>query len=114
MDPSNPQLNSRILVRDYYNELPQVRKLVTLPDPDRTGMGHELSEVPATIGLDEVYIVWYGYILGDWKCVLSTAVPDDRYYEVTFNSAKGETYLDVYVKNENQVFQNHGLDGIDG
>ena len=28
-------------------------------------------------------------------------VPDDRYYEVTRNEARAETYIDCYVKLEN-------------
>lgn len=49
----------------------------------------------------DVYIVWYCYILGGWKALASTSLPDGMYYEVTFNKDKGEIYLDAYKKFEN-------------
>ncbi len=50
-----------------------------------------------------VYIVWFAYILGGWKALVSTSVEDGRYHEVTHNVAKGETYHDVYEKQYNEV-----------
>lgn len=52
--------------------------------------------------LEDVYIVSFTYILSNWKALVSTTIPDDRYYEVTHRAA-GETYLDVYAKERNQV-----------
>ena len=55
-------------------------------------------------GLDYiVYIVAACYILGNEKYLLSTNLPDGRYYEVTFNDNKNELYLDVYVRVHNEV-----------
>jgi hypothetical protein len=53
----------------------------------------------------EVYVVWFSYTLGMWKALVSTSLPDGRYYEVTHNSARSETYLDVYVKVFNRTSQ---------
>lgn len=50
---------------------------------------------------DEVYIVWFCFILGGWKALVSTSLPDGRYYEVTYNRPKNEVYLDCYVKVDN-------------
>lgn len=50
-----------------------------------------------------VYIVWFCYILGGWKALVSTTLVDGRYYEVTHNGETDETYLDVYVKVFNTV-----------
>lgn len=50
---------------------------------------------------DNVYIVWFTYILGNWKALVSTTLPDGMYYEVTYNKEKKETYLDAYKKFEN-------------
>jgi len=47
------------------------------------------------------YIVWFCYILGGWKALVSTTLPDGRYYEVTYNKDKKETYVDLYVKVDN-------------
>jgi hypothetical protein len=44
------------------------------------------------------YIVWFTKTLQNWKALVSTSLPDGRYYEVTHNGTKNETYVDVYVK----------------
>lgn len=54
-----------------------------------------------TITKDDVYIVWFCYTLGNWKCLLSTNIEDGMYYEVTHNAVDKETYLDAYIKYEN-------------
>lgn len=44
------------------------------------------------------YVVWFAYVLGNWKALCSTDAPDGAYYEVTFNGPKQVAYLDTYVK----------------
>lgn len=51
--------------------------------------------------LFDVYVVWQCCILGNYKLLLSTSLTDGMYYEVTFNKAKNEIYLDAYKKFEN-------------
>lgn len=58
-------------------------------------------ETPAV----NVYTVWKCYILGNAKWLLSTTLPDGMYYEVTYNSAKKEFYLDAYKKFENRCLK---------
>lgn len=55
-----------------------------------------------TITLDDVYVVWFCKTLQNWKALLSTAVPDGMYYELTYNGDKKELYLDAYKKWENK------------
>lgn len=50
----------------------------------------------------DVYVVWFSFTLGNWKALLSTTVVDGKYYEVTYNAAKDETYVDTYVKLRNE------------
>ncbi len=50
---------------------------------------------------DDIYVVWWCYILGGWKCLLSTDRPDGMYYEVTYNHTKNEIYLDAYKREKN-------------
>jgi len=50
---------------------------------------------------DDVYVVWFCYILGGWKALISTTLPDGMYYEVTYNKEKAETYVDAYKKFHN-------------
>lgn len=45
-----------------------------------------------------VHLVWSCYILGNMKFMFTTDIPDGKYYEVTYNSEKGEFYLDEYVR----------------
>ncbi len=50
---------------------------------------------------DEVYVVSFTYVLGNWKALLSTSRTDGHYYELTHNAAKNTTYIDLYVKIDN-------------
>lgn len=50
----------------------------------------------------EVYVVWFCYILGGWKALVSTSLYDGMYYEVTFDANKNSVYLDAYKKFENR------------
>lgn len=50
---------------------------------------------------EDVFVVWFCKTLQNWKCLLSTTVPDGMYYEVTYNGDKGEAYLDAYKKWQN-------------
>lgn len=54
----------------------------------------------------DVYIVWQCYILGNVKWLLSTTLLDGMYYEITYNKAKNEFYLDAYKKFENRCIKN--------
>jgi hypothetical protein len=61
----------------------------------------EKTDKHVTFGLNEVYVVWWAKVLQNWKCLISTTLPDGMYYEVTYNGDKGETYLDAYKKFDN-------------
>lgn len=52
----------------------------------------------------DVYVVWFCFILGGWKALVSTSLFDGKYYEVTYNREKHETYLDCYVKVNNVCY----------
>lgn len=60
-----------------------------------------------TITLEDVYVVWFCYTLGNWKALVSTTVNDNMYYEVTHkpehdgSDGPAATYLDAYRKWEN-------------
>lgn len=62
---------------------------------------HFDKEHPTIIDMDDVYVVWFCKTLQNWKALVSTTVPDGKYYEVTYNGDKKETYLDVYGKQDN-------------
>lgn len=67
----------------------------------------EKTDKHVTFSEDEVYIVWFCYILGFWKALVSTTLPDGMYYEVTYNDQKKEVYIDAYKK-----FDNVRIEGI--
>ena len=58
-----------------------------------------------TFTMDDVYVVTYAYVLGGHKHMLSTTLPDGKYYEVTYNNSKEEIYVDQYVKINQKVYQ---------
>lgn len=49
----------------------------------------------------DTYVVWFSKTLQNWKALVSTTLPDQMYYEVTYNGDKQETYLDAYKKVNN-------------
>jgi len=57
---------------------------------------------------DDVYIVWACKTLQNNKALAATRLPDDMYYEVTYNGDKKEFYLDAYKKEKNVVFYTSG------
>lgn len=52
----------------------------------------------------DVYIVWFSKTLQNWKALVSTTLPNQQYFEVTYNGDLGETYVDTYVKVDNSKF----------
>ena len=53
------------------------------------------------ITTDKIFCVWMVKALQNNKALFSTALPDGRYYEFTYNGNKHELYMDCYVKLEN-------------
>ena len=49
----------------------------------------------------DVYVVWNCKTLQNNKALLSTNMPDNLYFEVTYNGDKKELYLDAYRKEKN-------------
>jgi hypothetical protein len=64
---------------------------------------HLVTYLEGKVGLWDVYVVWFAKTLQNWKALLSTNLPDGRYYELTFNGDKNELYLDTYEKKSNVV-----------
>ncbi len=64
----------------------------------------EKTDKHVTFAIDEVYVVWFAKTLQNWKALVSTTLPDQMYYEVTFDGEKNRVYLDAYKKWENATF----------
>lgn len=73
------QFKAKTIVQNYYNAA-----AANMGDPEIT--------------LGDVYVVWFCKTLQNWKCLLSTSVPDQMYYEVTYDGDKKQAYLDAYKK----------------
>lgn len=54
--------------------------------------------------INDVYVVWFAYTLGNWKALFSTSVPDGRYYEVTYSKERNVGFVDTYRKTHNVEF----------
>lgn len=52
---------------------------------------------------DDIAVVWSAKVLGNWKAMLFLPERPGKYYEVTYDGAKKQAYLDVYKKNVNLV-----------
>lgn len=88
MDNTDNQVKARSIVANYYNDI--LREDSIEVDP---------------ITLKEVHIVWFSKTLKNWKALVTTEIPDNIYYEVTYNGAKGEIYLDIYHKTDNVIIR---------
>jgi hypothetical protein len=55
------------------------------------------------LSFEQTYVVSFTYILGNWKAMVSTDLPDNMYYEVTYDKAKEQAYVDAYKKWKNTV-----------
>lgn len=65
----------------------------------------QLVAIATNIRKDDLYIVWFAKVLGNWKALVSTDFEDGLYIEVTYNGAKGESYIDTYRKASNIAIQ---------
>lgn len=54
-------------------------------------------DVPA-IERHEAFVVWFCYIVGNAKCLISTTRPDHMYYELTYHLDKKQLHVDAYKK----------------
>lgn len=95
------EMRSPMIPSHYDQPQQDARKIVYDYVKDRL----EKTDTHVTFGEDEVYVVWFSFILGDWKALISTTLPDGMYYEVTRNSTKEETYLDAYKKFDNRCIK---------
>lgn len=80
----NHNLDAQMQVKNFINRLIQSGDM---PGPE--------------IDFTDVYVVQFTYILGNYKALVSTTIPDGMYYEVTYNKMLNQTYIDAYRKVKN-------------
>lgn len=74
----------------------KARKLVY--DQIRLENAGKLGYEPGLFDLGNVSVVWFCKTLQNWKALVSTTIPDDRYYEVTYSGDEHVAYIDQYIK----------------
>lgn len=84
---TNPQYIAETIVRDY------ILDHTPFEDPDYAEF--------------EVNLVWFCYILGGWKALVCSNLPDQTYFEVSYDKLNKKVYLDVYDKRENIEIEVH-------
>lgn len=101
MSHYTPAENDKIIAAGYEPEnRPAELKKTRTSDPQFMALllvqKHYYPELP----LSEIYVVWFCSTLRNWKCLISTNVKDNHYYEVTHNGSisPAETYIDQYTK----------------
>lgn len=72
----------------------------TVDNPDQflEKAKESVTRIAGRYEADELYIVWFCKVLGNWKALVSTDAAPGMYWEVTYNGAKKETYVDTYNK----------------
>lgn len=90
-------------------DFPTKAKQCVLHVHNVNGIGTPRGESIDELSFDEVYIVWFAFVRGNWKAILSTSRPDGRIYEVSYkrenNGSDGPESLivDSYLKTHNIV-----------
>lgn len=63
-----------------------------------------------TVTEDMAYVVTFAFILGGWKAMMSTTLPDNMYYEVIYNKDTKETYVNSYKAWEKSTYPDEATD----
>lgn len=88
-------------------DFPAKAKFCVMQVHNVNGIGTPRGEKIDPLSFDEVYVVWFAFVRGNWKAILSTSRPDGRIYEVSYkredNGSDGPESLivDSYIKTHN-------------
>lgn len=82
---------------DEGTSFPEMAKRLVYDQTVRSGV----QELHPEFSIDEIYVVWFAYTLGNWKALCSTSLPDGLYYEVTYHAQRKVAFIDTYVKVSN-------------
>ena len=71
------------------------------------GIGTRRGEVIEPLTDEEIYVVWFAFVRGNWKALISTSRPDGRIYEVSYkrendgSDGPASLVVDSYLKTHN-------------
>lgn len=61
------------------------------------------------IGIDanyNIFIVWKSKVIQNAKWLMCTSLPDNKYYELTYNGITKDLYIDNYTLTDKHIVQN--------
>lgn len=88
----------------------QARLAVVAFENERMGVEEGAFDA---LTLDNTKLVWFSKVLENWKALVITNLPDQRYFEITYSGSKRETYIDAYEKVSNVVLPEFRI-GVSG
>ena len=62
------------------------------------------SKYNKKIKIQELHTVWFSYVLGNMKMIVTNVGPGQSIYEVTYNRQTNKMYVDVYEKQSNTTY----------
>lgn len=66
----------------------------------------------AEFTFDDVDVVQFFYILGNWKALVSTTLPDGMYYEVSYEKSRSVARLEAYKRFDHKEVSLPWLDNV--
>jgi hypothetical protein len=94
-------------------DFPMKAKLCVMKNYNDYGIGTPKGETINPLSLDEIYVVWFAFVRGNWKAILSTSRADGRVYEVSYKRGNDGSdgpeslVVDTYIKTHNTVIKTH-------
>lgn len=88
-------------------DFPMRAKLCVLHNYNVSRIGTPRNRKLEPLTIEEVYVVWFAFVRGNWKAILSTSRPDGRMYEVSYKRENDGTdgpeslVVDTYLKTHN-------------
>lgn len=88
-------------------DFPHKAKLAVQYVFNECGIGTPRNRAIDPLCLDEIYVVWFAFVRGNWKSILSTSRPDGRIYEVSYKAEHDGSdgpeslVVDSYLKTHN-------------
>lgn len=90
-------------------DFPMKAKLCVLHNYNEYRIGTRRGDKLVPLKLEEVYVVWFAFVRGNWKAILSTSRADGRIYEVSYkrendgSDGPESLVVDTYLKTHNTV-----------
>jgi hypothetical protein len=93
-------------------DFPMRARMIVREQINVAGIGTRRGDSIVPISIDEIYVVWFAFVRGNWKAILSTSRPDGRIWEVSYkrydDRDPGEPealVVDTYLKTHNLVVE---------